>query len=61
MAKGYSDEEIEQILRPRPKDWMAILDELKVEAESVPLIATVAFFTLSLALGWGAHTSILVV
>jgi len=52
MAKAYSDEEIEQILRPTPKDWTAIVDELKVEAESVPLIATVAFFTLGLALGF---------
>jgi len=52
MAKAYSDEEIEQMLRPRPRDWTAIVDELKVEAESVPLIATVAFFTLGLALGF---------
>jgi len=52
MAKAYSDEEIEQMLRPRSKDWTAIVDELKVEAESVPLIATVAFFTLGLALGF---------
>jgi len=52
MTKAYSDEEIEQMLSPRPKDWMAIVDELKEEAESMPLIATVAFFTLGLALGF---------
>jgi len=52
MAKGYSDEEIEQMLSPRPKDWWVLVDELKEEAESVPLIATVAFFTLGLALGF---------
>jgi hypothetical protein len=52
MAKAYSDEEIEQMLSPRPKHWTTIVDELTVEAESVPLIATVAFFTLGLALGF---------
>jgi len=52
MAKAYSDEEIEQMLAPRPKDWKAIVDQLKVEAESMPLIATAAFFTLGLALGF---------
>jgi len=52
MAKGYSDEEIEQILSPRPKDWWAIVYELEDEAKSMPLIATVAFFTLGLALGF---------
>ncbi len=52
MAKAYSNEEIEEMLNPRPKDWTAIVDELKDEADSTPLIATIAFFTLGLALGF---------
>jgi len=52
MAKAYSNDEIEQMLNPRSKDWWVLVDELKLEAESMPLIATVAFFTLGLALGF---------
>ena len=52
MTKTYADEEIEQMLNLRPKDWQVAVDELRAEAESVPLIATIAFFTLGLALGF---------
>ena len=52
MARAYSDEEIEQMLCLRPKGWWAFADELKDEAESMPLIATLALFTLGLALGF---------
>jgi len=52
MARAYSDEEIERMLNSRPRDWWAIFDELKDEAESIPLIAAITAFTLGLALGF---------
>ncbi|MEM2226840.1 MAG: hypothetical protein QXW19_01635 [Candidatus Bathyarchaeia archaeon] len=51
MGEAYRDEEIEQILHPKRKGLRALIDELEDEAESMPLIAMVAFFALGLGLG----------
>lgn len=54
MGEAYGDEEIEQILQSRRGGLQALIDELKDEAESMPLIAMIAFFALGLSLGLAA-------
>jgi len=52
MAKAYSDKEMGQMLNPSSKDRWVLVDELKSDAESMPLIAMVVFFTLGPAVGF---------
>ena len=53
MSKKYSDEEIEETLKPKKKKLrQSFLDELYGEFEAIPIFATIIVFTLGLTLGY---------